>query len=334
MSPKTRLLVWGGGFIIIVLTYLSLWQSANWVFNDRSLSNPQIVSLMDSRVLSKATWAFADSAGGVRVINFLFHLCNTVLVGLILKRLINSELVAATVTILWSLNVVNVEAVAYAGGRPDLLAMMGVLIATLAAMGGGLYWPLWAIAGTILGLLGKESAIVALFTIPLMRFAVNRSWKVESTLCAVLAVISIGLWGGPHSIINMEIHSESVTMVNWFLIQSTAVIRLIGVTFFIASPTIDYDYDLIPVIVRFVAAAGFILASIVTFWYLRSGKRWAVGAAWLVLTILPRMFVQTPRSYLNEHQFYISGLGMAILVVGLLGGREMINATTNHTSSV
>lgn len=322
MRLRNSVIVWAGVVVIILLTYLSVWEPAFWIFNDRSLANPQIPSVISQRVLARATWAFSTTATEVRVINLLFHLCNTALVALVLRRLCSNLLIVAVVTLLWATNIVNVEAIAYAAGRSDLLAMTGVLIATLAAVSDDISWEWWALVGACIGLASKEVAIVVLAVIPLVRYATHQSWEGEALICATMAVMAIWAFGGPTAIIEMELHSQHVSMLDWFMIQSVAVFRLIGVALLVAVPTIDYDYDLVSAVVRGISAVSLIAAFIFTTHQLRQGKRWALGAMWLMVTILPRLFVQTPRSYLNEHQFYISSVGLAMLVVYQFGGHS------------
>ena len=311
----TKLVI--AGSVALLLAYQSLWQPATWVYNDRMLTNPIIVS--PSRVLEKATMAVTGTPRSARLLNLLLHACNAVLVGLLLNRLVGGY-IAPIVTLAWMLHPLQVESVAYGAGRGELLAATGVLIAVLAAVAGGRGWGWWALIGGVLGMAAKESAIVVLALVPLVRFSAGYRWKLAAGVCAGTAIIAIALFGGPVAIINQELYSAHVTTSEWVLVQLTAVARLTWLAVLPFNQTIDYDYDIIPNAVRLLCA----IALFTWVWLALRMRHTLVtlGILWTLIAVAPRLFVQTPRSYLNEHQFYTPLIGFAIMLCGLIQARR------------
>ena len=96
--------------------------------------------------------------------------------------------------------------------------------------------------------------------------------------------------------------------------------------------TVDYDYDVVALWVRYAALAGLVaLAGLA--WSQRSRRPLVTfGLAWTLLAILPRFIVQTPRGILNEHQFLTPLIGLVIAGAALWDEwRAYVEALTLRT---
>ena len=107
----------------------------------------------------------------------------------------------------------------------------------------------------------------------------------------------------------------------WVLAQSTAVFRLAVlsvVSWLPVGHTIDFDYDAVHPLAR---VAAFVLLGLVplVLWLHRALVprlvRWACAAC--IVALIPRMVIQTPRSYLAEHQFYVPLIFVAIAMAAV-----------------
>ena len=315
-------LMWALGAALLVLAYQSLWQPAMWVYNDRSLVHPAITSFNVNRILATATWAMTNTPEQARLVNLLLHACNVILVGLITRRIM-MEWAAIAVALAWALHPLNVETIAYGAGRSEILAATGVLIAVLAAVANGRFWCLWAAFGLVLGLAAKESAVVTLGLVPLARLISDHKWRLTVGSCAVVAIAAVIWFGGPVAIANMEIYSNQVSGIEWALVQSTALARLVWLAIVPFGQTIDYDYDIVPVAVRVLCVAALLICTTLV-WIRHRTPLTVFGLAWLFIAVAPRLIVQTPRSYLNEHQFYVPLIGLAVAGGGLINRRTAI----------
>lgn len=304
------------GAALLMLAYSTLWQPATWVYNDRSLVNPTTITMR--RSLEQTTWAMTSTPRSARLLNLLLHSCNVLLVGLLLYRLGVGDRVASIVALAWALHPLHVETVAYAAGRSELLAATGILIAVLATAANGRGWGVWALLGIGLGLAAKESAIVVLALIPFVRISLGYRWRLTATACGAAIVAAIVWFGGPEHIINQEIYSAQITMSEWLLIQSTAAMRLMWLSIVPIRQTIDFDYDLVSHGVRVICVIA-LLAWAGVSWRMRHTLI-GIGLVWTIISIAPRLVVQTPRSYLNEHQFYTPSIGLALAIARRKGG--------------
>lgn len=104
-------------------------------------------------------WAlWRDWPAGYHATSILLHLCNTLLVFLLARRLLSVE-ASVVAAALFGLHIVNQEAVFWAAARFDLLATAGAL-GSLLLVASGLHWRRPAAAAVFLvALLSKESVV-------------------------------------------------------------------------------------------------------------------------------------------------------------------------------
>lgn len=239
----------------------------------------------------------------MRAINLGLAALLSSLVGLLAFTMGLSGWMAAGVM---ALHPLMIETVATISGRAELLAAIGVVLACLCATQG--WWPL-VILGLFLGLLGKENAVVALALVPLTVMAgdqYRRSARVFWLGLAALVAISVWHWQAGTTV---TIHESPLA---WAWLQSGAAMRLITLAIVPHGLTVDYDYDALPR-VWFLLSAGSLAA--LTWIAVQTWERWRLlsfSLAWVLVVCLPRLIVQTPKSYFNEHQFTLAMVGVAI----------------------
>ena len=198
------------------------------------------------------------------------------------------------------------------------------MLACLCATG-----PWWGWIGILpalgLGILGKESAIVGFGLVPLVWAYQHLTWWTRTlTALGSLAFVPLGAWkyGGLPRMVNLfEGPGMTVTWWDWLQIQATAVLRLFTLTILPLGQTVDYDYDRIPKMWQLAALASLIALSVLLWKLTQAQPIIAFGLAWALIAILPRFVIQTPRSYLNEHQAYLSLIGLAIAGAACWDGR-------------
>ena len=307
--------------VLLVLTVgLTLWayaahvQTAGHVYEDRTWLARDVST---SRPLTAWSWQHVNSPQASHALNVGLHLWVCVLAGLLAWQLGLSALAGAAVGSLLAVHPVTVEAVAYAASRAELFAALSVLGACLLAIRGS--W--WLVVPVVLlGLASKETAAVALLLIPLARWATRQTWKMPALTCACALAALISVTGGWLRLVNLgEAAGMQETWLPWLLVQSTAAVRLMGLTLwpFFGGFTVDYDYDAIGHMWRYGALLTLIGVAGLA-WTLRRQRLVAFGLAWMLLAVLPRLLVQTPRSYLNEHQWLLAGIGLLIAVMVLV----------------
>lgn len=227
-----------------------------------------------------------------------------VLVGLLAHELGLSSWIAAGVM---ALHPLMIETIATISGRAELVAAIGVLGACLCALRGRMALGIGCFS---LGLLGKESAIVGLVLVPLT-FMVKHPNRVtlESIAIRLGVIAAVCVW---YRHIGIMASAPAQSMVTWALLQSGAAMRLITLAIVPHGLTVDYDYDALPRI-WFLLSAGSLLALTWT-----AGRLWryrptlGLGLSWVLIVCLPRLIIQTPKSYFNEHQFTLAMVGIAL----------------------
>jgi len=264
----------------------------------------------------------APRVAPVRRLNILLHAGVVGLLGLLLTRLLPASRlgVMAGVTLL-AVHPLTIETMMTLTGRAELLMALGVLGACVAVvrLTG---WRRVVVIAVCLFAAGaaKESAIVAIALVPVV-------WRSVCASRAARGAVSLGVVGlvaacvlGRHA---GEIAGATVSGGAWGLAQASAAVRLVGLSVFPMGQTIDFDYDRVPGPFR-VAALGVLCA--VAVWAVATWRRaglLGVGVAWILIAILPRLIVRTPRSYFNEHQFYLALIGVGVVVAALVARAEL-----------
>lgn len=315
--------------IVLVVGLWTRWpQHATFVYEDAKSQMTATTMTLGPRILTRWTWAMWPEAPTAQIVNLVLHAVTTVLLFWLMRRLDVHPFAQVAVPLLWWLHPLATEAVAYATGRADILALIGILIMCLCAASPTWYRPLnvgGMACGLLVGLAGKESALVGVVLVPLClpRPLTNR--RVAVILACVVGLLGVGIvwaYGGLQNLwrLGAVFNGQVVTVspVKWALVQMTATARLIVLSVYPwLGQTVDYDYPSVTVTMQVMSAvflAG--LAAVAVLWR----EYWLIstGITWTLLASLPRWILQTPESYYNEHQFYAALPGMVMVLTGLL----------------
>lgn len=257
-------------------------------------------------------WAQLHQFGAVpwqfRVGNLILAAIVIGLVALFTHRLGLTAWIAAGIM---ALHPLLIETVATLSGRAELVAAIGVITACLIATTGQV--TLWraglSAACLAFGLLGKESAIVGLALVPLTWMLIHPKQDYGGAFVAGLALLIAVCW--THRL-SASWDAMPQSAVAWALFQSGATVRLLTLSVLPIGQTIDFDYDALSRI--WFVAAGISLAALAwvaaELWH--GWRLLSFSLAWMLIVALPRLIVQTPKSYFNEHQFYAALVGVAL----------------------
>ncbi|HSV92930.1 MAG TPA: hypothetical protein VLH81_07630, partial [Desulfobacterales bacterium] len=232
---------------------------------------------------------------------------------------------------LMALHPLSSQAVSYISGRADLVSTAGIALAVWAMLA---RWP--AALRVVVGLLGawvavagKESGVVVL---PLLVLAgLVRGYRLPASRWVAVGVVVALLTGsavvGPKvAALNHRLAtvgtgaSDLVPAQTWAEKQAQATWIHVGHVVWPRALTVDHDVDASP----FPA-----LALLLWLWVpVAAWLCWLVspvvgfGVAWVWVCVALRLVVQTPMSYLAEHQFYGALIGVSLLASALVGGRR------------
>lgn len=320
-----RLVAVSSGFIVAAL-YLPhvLW--GEWVYEDVAwLQGIQLVPAgwwMQPRGLFRALWVaewqVSPTPQLFHAVSVGLHVAMAALTGIFVKRMGVSDAGALLAVMVVLSAAVGVEAVAYAAQQNELLAAVAVLVACIVAAGRWWRAPAWISIGLSLwiGILGKEAAVVGLLLVPLVIAAqarryrdVRPRWAVAWMPAGVAAAAGFAgvLWlGGVRAVVNIgESLDARVTALDWLLVQSAAAVRTLGQLIIPLGLTVDYDYDRVPQILRWLSVGALVWIGWRAWLVHRTWPPVSLGLAMLLAVILPRLIIQTPRSYFNLHQAYL-----------------------------
>lgn len=296
----------------LVLANVLLWtyepmRSAGFIYEDTATTEGCATvpaGLFVPRQFTRWSWCaqVGQSPRAFHLVNLTLHGLVLGLVGALAWSLTRSWSGAWAAVLLMACHPLTVEAVAYAaGGRAELIAAVGVLLACLVTVHG--WWSLAPI-GLALGLLGKESAIVAVALVPLAgrwRHGVAVWWA--ALIVGVLAVEQSRGWiTGP-------------ILADWIPRQAVALARLVALVVVPVGLTVDPPVIAAWPVVLF-ACVGLGLLACSAWVARRAHPTVALGVAWTLIAATPRLLVPTPLSVFNEHQFYLPLVGVALALAG------------------
>jgi hypothetical protein len=285
-----------------------VYEDARWL----EASDGMTVSMADltlqraPRLLTRYSFSWQRRAGhsplAFHALNLALHVIVCALVALLVSE-VSSLAVGLCAASLFLLYPLNMEAVGYVSGRADLIAAIGVLCACLCGLRG--QW-IGVLFGLGLGVLGKESAIVGLPLVALVRaMAYGRKSDYVASGVLASAVMAAAWFVAP---------SEAVWTPTWAGLQMAAWVRHVAQTVIPIGSSVDFNYRALPVSVLAIAAVFTAGLSELAWRWRWSAPLLAGGLAWMLIAAMPRFVAVTPHSLLNEHQFYVPRIGAAIMV--------------------
>lgn len=313
-----------------LLVYAPLW-TAGWVGEDQTwLMNGAsgTPSLLHTRGLTTWTWGWTRTPLAAHLTSLTLHGMLVLLTGLYVWRVGFSVTVAWVTSLFLLIHPVAVETVAYASSRSEQIAALAVMGACLVATWAGWWkWPVIAVAFGI-GMMGKESAIVLCGLVPLTLWMTGQSWRKAALVSGGVLIAGVVWYGGPWEVMNFPDFAPQISAGSWGLLQSAAAMRILLTTIMGIGMTPDFDYDHVSVATQVCCLIGLGSLGMIA-WECRATLRavtFVLAAPLMVLA--PRFVVQTPSSYLNEHQVLLAlpwlllGAALALVTVGAtLGAR-------------
>lgn len=243
---------------------------------------------------------FGIQPWSVHLGNVLLHLANVWLLWRV-ARLVLSEQAAWWAAALFALHPMQVEAVTYVSARADLVATAGVLLALWATSVGSVAG---ALGGVAFGILGKETAVVALALVPLWAVTTRAAFPV-TRWCVLSACLVPVVWWATKLTPAFAWPSASESLVaSWRLLS----LLVIPVGF-----SIEHDWRI------WAWIAPLLLAPTVAITAWAVTRRSWVGFAWLwtLLVLSPR--VLPLYEGLHERHFYSVFIGWCLCAGYWLG---------------
>lgn len=279
------------------------WQSAYQVY-------APTWSGISSRPLMRWSWWWQEhhtpSAIAFHTVDFLLHLVNTILVAILVWRLGATQFGIWIASIIFLMNPMQIEPVVYLTARPELFALIGILSTCILLVGElTLTRIVLAIFTSLFAIAGKESAIVLIALIPIIR----RHWV--TSIIALIILVDISF--------SVATNRSYGATIGWALIQVSAACRIIFSTVTLVGNTIEFDYNtffLIAQICAFILLIlGFIYSMIIRF----KQPLMTIGILWVIAVILIRMTVMTSDSIFHERHFYSGMVGMSLIISSIRG---------------
>ncbi len=245
--------------------------------------------------LGQPLWAF-------HLVNVLLHGLISLLFGVLVYQLTENAAIGWSLGALFLLHPMAIESAGYAAGRGELIAALGVLVVCVAILAG--QWVL-ALIGLGLGILGKETALVAVMLVPLLL----RWSRVVGGL--LIAGVLAGIFVAGRQLDGLA----WLDQIAWALLQATAAVRLTVLAIVPWGQTPMHDYH---VALFWQGLAAILIAGLIGVAILWRNRLGALGVSWLLVTLAPRLLVPTPYSVLNEHQFYVPLMGLGLIAASFL----------------
>ena len=173
---------------------------------------------------------------------------------------------------------------------------------------------------------------MAFTRVPLMAWHVRAQtaprwarWWLPAIVASVVLTSGVFWYGGPRALVNADSEAgislaSDVTGFQWLSAQCGAVWYWMMASLWPRLLTPDVDVDRLSGMAR--GMGGFALLVAAGAWW-RYRVRWpvvSVACGWCVLSLFPRLLIQTPRSYLNAAQVagaFVGGCLLAGVVADL-----------------
>jgi hypothetical protein len=309
-------LVWLASQSWIVRTTQGTYEDTIHLANAQGTRTAPAFSVTSRRWLTNWTlwhqFRIAPAPWRMRAVNLLLSGIVAVLVGWLATSLNVSGLMASAVMLVHPL---TVESLATISGRAELFAALGVVGACLALLRlPRISGAIVALGCLMLGVLGKESAGLAIVLAPLCLLAARPTKAVWGMLliASLIAAVMIGVIRTDLVTADTSIHAGA-----WALSQMTATFRLVCLAVLPLGQTVDYDYDHAARAMQIASVFGVLSLALLVPLLWQRYRIEALGIAWVLIVCAPRWIVQSPRNYLNEHGFYLALVGVSLVIAAL-----------------
>ena len=346
---EKKLPVWGWIFPVVLITAIALypmlnneftnWDDEFYVLNNKLLRGPDWKGIFSQGVvgnyhpLTVLSLAFNYAVSGTEpfsylLINYIFHLANTILVFyFILKISSNKIAVAAFTALLFGIHPLHVESVAWVSERKDVLYTFFFLLSLLQ------YWKFlqtgkqlnrWiCFLFFILSLLSKPAAIILPVVLLLLDYWKGRPLSRKLVLEKIPFFILSVLFG----IITINIQSESAivgtdTYPLWLRPLFACYVSMIYFIRFIIPYPLSAYYPYPPASdpgLPVLLSPLFILALIFLLWYKRKDKLIVFGFLFFISNLLLVMqIISIGQTIVSERYTYVPYIGLAFMAAMLV----------------
>lgn len=313
--------------------YAPLWDAPfvyeDYVYVDRAQTPTDRLVPVAPRAITEWTFranALADGTDprGYHAVNVVLHLATGLLLFATTRRIFATEgyradAIALLTAAVFLLHPIQTQAVSYVAGRADLIAGFGVVLALFLAAGGRVTLARGAGIAAALGLAcgGKEMGLTGVLLL-----AGFWAWKrpcwgpSKASLRVALAVLICVV--GPLVYERLLASNEYAFAserngLGYMAVQSAALLRMLSLVVWPSGLSIDHDWAMVSKAAAFTSLAIVALGCVAAWAVRRRAPMVAIAGLWIAGAMLPRFFIRIPE-FLTEHQFYLSMIGVSLLV--------------------
>ena len=255
-----------------------------------------------TRPVSTLLWRLPMSLPVAHSLSLGLHVVNSALLLGIARKAGWSLLGAVIACGVFFLLPIQSEAVSYLSARSELLAAFGVLLACWCWLDE--HWFLGGFA-LALGLLSKETAIVALVAMPLLL----RQWR-----AAVIVAVLLMAWAAAYSAMRLVLVPDLASITS----QIVATGHWLQQAVWPNALTVDVHYREITPGVQFLSAVLVGAVAALGWTVRRTMPLVAVGLLWTIALVAMRWVIVSPGAPLNAHQMYLAMGGPALALGAVL----------------
>lgn len=324
---------WDDPAYVLDNPWIRSWSRENLVhiFTQPYFSNFLPLHLL-SYSLDHSLWGLKPF--GYHLQQVLLNALNAVLGFFVVRRLLGSFAIAFVTGLLFAVHPSHVEAVAWVSSRKELLSTTFLLLSLyfyLDARGGrSLRWGAFvaSVVCFTLGLLSKVSIVVLPLFLLLMDFMIvkvsRRGWRFwADVLGSKIPYALIGLW---------TVHMNSASQVTaqaayvheplqYLVVKGHAVWNYLAILAGLRAGNPIYDtpqpaHSFFPIVINLAGLVA--LPALFWFAYRRGHRVLALGAGWVLVTLLPALLFPLV-TYMAERYLYAPSLGFCwVLAAGMV----------------
>ena len=266
------------------------------------------------RALTNQSWQVIRTPRASHALNLALHVGNVLLAGLLFRQITGLSWIGYGVAGLMALHPLTIESVAYATSRAELIAALGALGSLVAVLARVRWAWLLTVPCLVMAYTGKETGVVAVALIPLVLWGAGRVMQ-ATVACWVMGgalIVTLPIWlpEVPRMITIGFTSRLRVDGLSWLLTQTEAIWRLVvlSVAPFWLSVTPVTSARMAVGLVALILLIGLLEIA----WRARQiAPLLTLGIVWCAIVAAPRLFVRTPLSPFNEHQWYLAIPGVA-----------------------